>query len=149
MDETPVNGTSTKTRNVGGAPFGSRNAWKHGLRYYKRLLSGDGLKKSTAIYHALAQKEAELIAALGGDPSPMERAIIGDTIKHMLFAGSIDHYLLSLKSLVRKGRLHAVVGERTRIGAHIRENLKTLGLKRVTKTLTLQELLEQDDEDKP
>jgi hypothetical protein len=146
MDENPVNTTSTKTRNVGGAPFCSRNAWKHGLRYYKRLLSGDGLKKSTAIYHALAQKEAELIAALAGDPSPQERAIIADTIKHMLFAGSIDHYLLSLKSLVRKGRLHAVVGERTRIGAHIRENLKTLGLKRVVIQKSLEQILEEDEE---
>jgi hypothetical protein len=36
---------------------------------------------------------------------------------------------MQLKSLVRKGKIHGVVSERTKIGAHIRENLKTLGLK--------------------
>jgi hypothetical protein len=36
-----------------------------------------------------------------------------------------------------------VVGERTRIGAHIRENLKALGLKRVSRTLALQDYLDQ------
>ena len=131
MDEDPVNATSTKSRNVGGAPQGNKNAITHGLNHFKRLLSGDGLKRSTALYHALTHKEKELITALGGDPSPQEQAIIADTVKHMLFAGSLDHYLLSLKSLVRKGKAHAVLSERMRIGAHIRENLKTLGLKRI------------------
>jgi hypothetical protein len=123
-----------------------REYHKHGVSRYRRLLSGDGLKQSTGLYHALRNKELELVQALGGDPSPQERAIIADTIKHMLFAGSLDRYLLGLKSLVRRGKVHSVVGERTRIGAHIRENLKTLGLKRVQKTLSLDEILSEDEE---
>ena len=129
-----------------GALPSNRNGFKHGLYFYKRLLSSDGLKRSTALYRALAEKEQELISSLGGDPSPQEKAIIADTVKTMLFLGSLDHYLTGLKSLVRKGRVHCVLSERTRLAAHMRENLKTLGLKRVTKPLTLDDLLAEDDE---
>ena len=114
-------------------PPGNKNAVKHALYFYKRLLSGDGLKRSTALYRAIAEKEQELVSALGGDPSPQERAIIGDTVKTMLYIGSLDAYLAGLKNLVRKGRVHNVLIERTRLAGHLRENLKTLGLKRVSK----------------
>lgn len=144
MNELTVNSMSTESTKSGGAPRGNRNNLQHGLYRYKAMLNGDGLDQRTSLYRALREKEQELITALGGDPSPQERAIISDTIKHMLFAGSIDNYLLGLKHLVRKGRVHGVLSERTRIGAHIRENLKTLGLKRVVKTVSLQELLDAD-----
>lgn len=128
-------------------PPGNKNALQHGVYHYKRLLSGDALKRSTALYRALAAKEQELVTALGGDPSPQERAIIGDAVKTMLFLGSIDHYLQGLKSLVRKGRVHPVLAERTRLAAHLRENLKTLGLKRMVKQPTLAELFAGEDEE--
>ena len=69
----------------------------------------------------------------GGDPSPQEMAIIADSVKVMLYLGSLDNYLAGLKSLVRRGKVHAVLGERVRLAAHLRENLKTLGLGRRTK----------------
>ena len=127
-----------KTLNEGrkqgsGAPIGNKNRLIHGLNSYRAMLNGDGLDQRTSLYRALAEKELELVTALGGDPSPQERVIIADTVKHLLFAGSLDHYLLGLKSLVRKGKVHGVLSERTRIGAHIRENLKTLGLQRRSK----------------
>ena len=110
---------------------------QHGVHHYKRLLSGDGLKRSTALYHALRERQQELALALGGDPSPQERAIIADTVKTMLYIGSLDAYLMGLKSIVRKGRVHNVLIERTRLAGHLRENLKTLGLKRVPKDIPL------------
>ena len=55
------------------------------------------------------------------------------TERTMLYVGSLDAYLTQLKTLVRKGRIHPVLGERTRLAGHLRENLKTLGLKRVAK----------------
>lgn len=128
-----------------GPPKGSRNHLTHGLYMYRELLSTGNLDRRTGLYHALREKENELIDALGGDPSPQERAIISDTVTHLLFKGSLDRYLLGLKSLVRKGKVHVVVGERTRIGAHIRENLKTLGLKRVIRTKSLEEILSEDE----
>lgn len=48
------------------------------------------------------EKEQELVTALGGDPSPQEQTIIADSIKNMLYVASLDNYLMSLKSLVRK-----------------------------------------------
>jgi hypothetical protein len=118
-------------------PPGNKNALKHGLHSFRAMLNGDGLDQRTSLYRALMEKEQEFIRALGGDPSPQERVIITDTIKFMLYASSIDHYLLGLKSIVRKGRVHAALTERTRIGAHIRENLRTLGLERRIKNPTL------------
>lgn len=134
MDDFPVNTTSTKLAKAMGPPKGS-NAMRHGLYYFKRLVSGDSLKKSTALYHALAEKELELINALGGDPSPQERALISDSVKNMLYIGSLDNYLLTLKSLIRKSRPHPVLAIRTQMSAHLRENLKTLGLKRIPREL--------------
>ena len=64
----------------------------------------------------------------------------------MLYIASLDNYLMGLKSLVRKGRPHPVLAIRTQLSAHLRENLKTLGLKRVSRTLSLHEILAKDDE---
>jgi hypothetical protein len=111
-----------------GPPAGNTNRVTHGYYSLKAKLSGADLDKRTAAYKALAEKEQELITALGGDVSPQERIIIADTVKHLLFAASLDRYLMQLKSLVRKGKVRGVVNERTRIGAHIRDNLKALGL---------------------
>ena len=116
-------------------PPANKNALRHGLYSLRAMLNGDGLDRRTSLYRALREKEAELASALGGDPSPQERAIIGDTIKTMLYIGSLDAYLMGLKSLVRKGRVHNVLIERTRLAGHLRENLKTLGLKRIPKAV--------------
>jgi len=144
-------GIESKFTNSGGkkgcsGPPGNKNRLTHSFYTYKAMLNGDGLDQRTSLFKAMREKEQELITALGGDPSPQERTIITDTIKHLLYAASLDHYLLSLKSLVRKGKVHGVLSERTRIGAHVRENLKTLGLKRFAKTVSLQDLLQQDAE---
>jgi hypothetical protein len=119
-----------------GPPAGNTNGVTHGYYSLKARLSGADLDKRTGAYKPLAEKEQELIAALGGDVSPQERIIIADTVKHLLFAASLDRYLMQLQSLVRKGKIHGVVSERTKIGVHIRENLKTLGLKRVSKEIS-------------
>jgi len=89
-----------------------------------------------------------LSMALGGDPSPQEKMIIGDTVKTLLYIGSLDIYLTGLKHLVRKGRVHGVLLERTRLGAHLREDLKTLGLKRVPPPRpSLAEMLVEEEEE--
>jgi hypothetical protein len=101
------------------------------------MLNGEGLDERTSLFRALREKEQELAQALGGDPSPQEQAIIADSVKNMLYIASLDNYLMGLKSLVRKGRPHPVIAVRTQLAAHLRDNLKTLGLKRVAKTLSL------------
>ena len=64
----------------------------------------------------------------------------------MLYIASLDNYLMGLKSLVRKGKPHPVLAIRTQLSAHLRENLKTLGLRRVSKALTVTDVLNGHDE---
>jgi hypothetical protein len=93
----------------GGAPQDNKNALKHGLHTYKTMLNGNGLDERTSLFKALREKEQELVKALGSDPSPQEQAIIGDSVKNMLYIASLDNYLMGLKSLVRKGRPHPAI----------------------------------------
>jgi hypothetical protein len=65
----------------------------------------------------------------------------------MLYIASLDNYLMGLKSLVRKGRPHPVLSIRTQLSAHLRENLKTLGLHRRIKNATVADLLSQDEQE--
>ncbi len=125
-------------------PPGNSNGMKHGYYMLKAALNGDGLDKRTSLYRALREKEQELVSALGGDPSPQQRAIIMDTVKTMLYVASLDAYLVQLKSLVRKGRVHGVLTERTRLAAHMRANLVTLGLKRTIKTPSWEQVIDED-----
>src|SRR3990170_131991 len=110
-----VTADSSKNRNgkAGGAPPGNRNAVKHCLHTYKAMLNGPGLDERTSLFKASREKEQELVTALGGDPSPQEQVIIADSVKNMLYIASLDHYLMQLKSLVRKGRPHPVLSTRT------------------------------------
>jgi hypothetical protein len=129
---------------AGGAPKGSTNHVTHGLYMYKAMLNGNGLDERTSLFKAVREKEQELVRALGGDPSPQEQAIIGDSVKNMLYIASLDNYLMGLKSLVRKGRPHPVLAIRTQLSPHLRENLKTLGLKRRVKESDIK-LYEDED----
>ena len=131
-----------------GGPINNQKALKHGYYPLRDALNGGTLDKRSGLHRALIEKENELTTALGGvdNVSPQERVLIQDTVKNLMFLASLDHYLLQLRSLVRKGRVHAVVGERTRIAAHIRENLRALGLKRVVRTLTLAEILAEQQQ---
>jgi len=137
----PVDGSARRAR---GALPGNKNAVKHGLYVYKAMLDGNALDQRSSLFRALRDKEQEFIVALGGDPSPQERAIITDTVQTLLYRSSLNTYLMGLKSLVRKGRPHPVLDMEIKLAAHLRENLKTLGLKRIAKTLTLDDILNED-----
>ena len=127
-------------------PPGNKNAVKHGFHAYKAMLDGKGLDQRSSLFKALREKEQELVSALGGDPSPQERAIIADSVKNALYVASLDNYLMGLKSLVRKGRPHPVLDIRTKLAAHLRENLKALGLQRRMKRVGLMDLLSSEQE---
>jgi hypothetical protein len=130
-------------RNAPGGPPGNKKAVKHGLYSYKAMLEGKGLDERTSLFRALREKERELVTALGGDPSPQEQAVIADTVKNMLYVASLDNYLMGLKSLVRKGKAHPVLAIRTQLAAHLREDLKTLGLARRVKATSINDLLSE------
>jgi hypothetical protein len=139
------NRTEIKPRR--GAPHANLNHLKHGFWAYKAMLNGDGLDERTSLARALREKENELVVALGGDPSPQERILIWDSIKNILYIASLDNYLMQLKHFVRKGKPHPCLTMRTQLAAHLRENLKTLGLHRRVKTPSLGEILTQPEPD--
>jgi len=116
-----VNTVSTKPGSNGGAPKRNHNAVKHGLYAFRRVLNGKGIDERSSLFKALRAKELEFIAALGGDPSPQELAIIQDSVKSLLYIGSLDNYLLELRSLVRKSRPHPVLAIRSQLASHLRE----------------------------
>jgi hypothetical protein len=58
------------------------------------MIDGKGLDERTSLFKALREKEQELVSALAGDPSPQQQAIIGDSVKNMLYIASLDNYLM-------------------------------------------------------
>ena len=135
----------------GGEPWnkgaGRANAHKDGLNTFKRLLEGPKVDRRTSLYRALHDKEQELARALGGDPSPQEQAIIADVVKTMLYIGTLDEYLMNVEGgIVKGGKVLPVVDTRTQLAGHLRRALETLGLKRVSKTLSVTDLLNGHDQ---
>ena len=123
-----------RQRNAPGGPPGNQKAVKHGLHCLKRMRKSGKLDKRTSFGKAFEAGRAEYVSHLGGDQlSAMELAIIEDTVWTDFYTTAYDLYLSSLKSVIRKGRPHPIVDARTRLASHRRENLKTLGLRRVIK----------------
>ena len=128
------------------AAKGNTLATKHSVYYFQRLLNGK-LDHRTRLNRVLREKERDLIAALGGDPSPQERILIADAVKNILYIGTIDEYLMSLDGgIIRQFKVIPVVDTRTKLASHLRDNLRALGLHRRVKQVTLTEMLAQHDE---
>jgi hypothetical protein len=137
----------TGGRNAPGGPPGNMKAAKHGVYSLTAARRRGRIDKRTSFGKAFERHKAEYVAHLGGDQlSAMELAIVEDTVWTDFYTAAYDAYLSSLKSVILKGRPHPIVDARTRLASHRRENLKTLGLRRVTKSLTLNEILTKDDD---
>ena len=144
-----VHAVSTKKSTAAGAPRGNRNAVKHGKFSLTAARKRGKIDRCTTFGKAFEARKKDYVVDLGGDLSAMELTIVEDTVWTDFYAAAYDVYLSSLKSVIRKGRPHPIVDSRTRLAAHRRENLKALGLKRVSKVKTLQEILSESDEEKP
>ena len=135
-----------KPGNTYGGPRGNMKAAKHGVYSLRAARRGGKIDKRTSFGKAFERHKAEYVSHLGGDQlSAMELAIVEDTVWTDFYTAAYDAYLSNLKSVIRKGRPHPIVDARTRLAAHRRENLKTLGLKRVAKSLSLTEILSNDE----
>ena len=125
---------------------GNTLAVKHSLWRLRRML-GSKLDHRTTLWKVLCEKEVELIAALGGDPSPQERIIIADTVRTMLYTSTLDEYLIKLDGNIVKGnKVISVVDTRTKLASHLRDNLRAIGLHRRVKQTSLTEILSRSDE---
>ena len=132
--------------NPNGGPPGNQHAKKHGVRGLQIARRVGKIDKRTSFGQAFERRRREYVAHLGGDQlSAMEQAIIEDTVWTDFYVTVYDVYLAGLNSVIRKGRPHPIVDASTKLAAR-RENLKTLGLKRVAKTLSLSEILAKDND---
>ena len=111
--------TDLKRAIVGSPAKGNTVCSQACLNAYRRMLSGSKIDARTALYRVLREKEQELITALGGDPSPQEKLIIADTVKTLLFIGTVDEYLMSLDGgIIKGGKVVPVVESRTSLASH-------------------------------
>jgi hypothetical protein len=124
-------------RKAPGGPPGNQKAVKHGVRGLQKARRVGKIDKRTSFGQAFERRKREYISHLGGGDqlSAMELAIIEDTVWTDFYVTAYDVYLSSLKSVIRKGRPHPIIDARTKLAAHRRENLKTLGLKRRAKEI--------------
>jgi len=138
MNESPKRATGGQPGNVNGAKSGV-----YALMKLRKMGKPDG---RTAFGRMFRQREAEYTHALGGDLAPMMATLVNDVTWLDFYVGTIDGYLSGLRSLARKNKPHPLVDVRVKLANSRRENLKLIGLKRVTKPLTLDDLLAEDDE---
>ena len=126
-DNKPVNSTGTNNGKEDEVESAIKNARPRGAMILK-VATWD---RRTALYRSLRAQEQLYEVALGGSLSPQQSTLVKDLVHSQAYLASIDSYLQSLKSVVRRGKVHAVLVERIRQSANIRETLRCLGLKRV------------------
>ncbi len=127
--------TLTKGHSAGGAPRGNLNAVAHGGYALKVRLNGTRLDRRSTLFRAFMARVKEYVSAMGGDASPQQLSLIHDTVKSEFYAEEKEAYLDKLKNRIRKGREHPLMEGRRKDRAHIRENLKLIGLKRVPRDI--------------
>ena len=110
-------------------------------------INGSRPNGNTKLGRAFRAREREYLRDLGGEDNASlpQRQLCNDNVWCDLIIATIDYQLEGKRQLTRKGRPHPLIELRMRIAAHRRDNYKLTGIKRITKTLTLQEILDQDD----
>src|SRR5215813_5500715 len=127
---------------------------KHGLYVARRALMDYGkrvIDGRSSTCKALIRWRRELVADLGGDVSTQQGAVIDLCCKNKLLLDAIDAWLLTQKSLINKKHkaLIPVVKERQSIADGLAKYLGMLGLERVVKTKTLEEILDEGEQHEP
>ena len=125
---------------------------KHGLTVLERAVNTLGnrvIDRRTTTGRALAKWRADLIQELGGDVSTQQSALVDLCVRSKLLIDSIDAWLLVQPSLVnaRKKSLLPVVKERQALADGLARYLAQLGLQRVVKTQTLEDIFAEMEQD--
>ena len=116
-------------------PPGNLNAVAHGGYALKGRLNGTRLDRRSALFRAFMARVKEYVSSMGGEASPQQLSLIHDIVKSEFYAEEKEAYLDRLKSRIRKGREHPLMEARRKDRAHIRENLKLIGLRRLPRDL--------------
>ena len=135
-----------KGRRVRGGPPGNRKALKHGYYSLVKLVKsrGGALDKRTILGKMVIETARQLEADLGGDLSTAQKMLVQDVAIDTLLLQALQVRLDGAP--IRKGKIHPVYTLRFQLVAQRRETLKLLGLKRVSKQITISDLLNGDTE---
>jgi hypothetical protein len=147
-DSTPENGNGHQNK-AGGAPKGNKNAVKHGYYSLVRMIKGraGALDKRTILGKMVMETVRQLEADLGGDLSEAQRMLVEDVALDTLLLQGLNRKVASVQP-IRKGKTHAAYQLRSQLISQRREHLKLLypgGLKRVSKPVSLQDILSADE----
>jgi hypothetical protein len=132
-----------------GGQSGNTNKFQHGAYSLLAIRTkGSRPNGNTKLGRAFRAREREYLLDIGGEEnaSLAERQIANDNTWCDFLIATMDCQLENKRQLVRKGKPHPLIDLRMRIAAHRRENYKLIGIKRVVKPLTLQDLLEQGND---
>ena len=125
-----------------GGPVGNQKGLKHGsyslVRFIKKR--GGTLDRRTILGKMRTETEQQLEADLGGNLSTAQRMLVEDVTLDTLLLRGLNKKIVDVTP-VRKGKSHPVYQLGAQLIAQRGEHLKLLGLKRVTKTLSLHEIL--------
>ncbi len=134
-----------------GGPPGNKNHMKHGYYSLVRMIQNrrGALDKRTILGKMVRATIAQLEADLGGDLSTAERMLVADVALDTLLLTALNNEVADSAPIIegKKGlQAHPVHQLRAQLIAQRREHLKLLGLKRVSKALTVDDLLNTHDE---
>ncbi len=150
--EQPAETSKSKYTNRGGhgGPVGNRNNLKHGYYSLIRLVKNrrGALDRRTILGKMVLETARQLEADLGGDLSTAERMLVADVALDTLLLQALNNEVAGAQPIIegKDGmKPHPVYQLRAQLVAQRRENLKLLGLKRVTKQVSLTEILAAED----
>ncbi|MBI2998248.1 MAG: hypothetical protein HYY46_07300 [Deltaproteobacteria bacterium] len=112
--------------------IGNQNALRHGGYARDRAMKGGKWDRRTRTYRAVAARERELCKALGPSMSPQKAGLVREiaTLEAVLLP-PLDMYLSGVKIVKRGGKIDGAVEVRLRLGVHLKELLKEIGLDKV------------------
>jgi hypothetical protein len=100
---------------------------------------------NTKLGRAFRTREREYLQDMGGaeNASLSMRQIANDNTWCDFIIATMDYQLGGRRQLTRKGKPHPLIELRMRVAAHRRDNYKLVGLKRIEKTLSLEQIKEE------
>ncbi len=155
MDETQTaEKPKSKYTNRGGhgGPPGNKNHLKHGYYSLIRMVRNrrGALDRRTILGKMVLETVRQLEADLGGDLSTAERMLVADVALDTLLLQALNNEVADASPIIQGKdglKAHPVYQLRAQLVAQRRETLKLLGIKRVSKTLSLQEILAANEHD--
>ena len=143
--------------NPAGAKRGNKNArggkanLKHGYYSLVKIIRNrrGALDRRTILGKMVLETVRQLETDLGGDLSTAERMLVADVALDNLLLQALNNEVADSSPIIegKDGlKAHPVYQLRAQLVAQRRETLKLLGIKRVSKTLTVTDVLNGHDE---